>query len=85
MSNHSGSYLLNETLTLLDQFEVFESMGQEKMHQFFEEIGKISRDWDCNSSEILEGIGEKLGICYGCFGYDENLDESGLCSDCNEN
>ena len=81
MSNHSGSYLLNETLIALDQLNVFGLIGIEKTQQFFEDLKRIASYWDCNSNEILEGLSEKLNICYSCFSYDENLD-NGLCSSC---
>ena len=35
MSNHSGSYMLNEILQMLEKNKFFEFMGKEKTHEFF--------------------------------------------------
>ena len=80
MSNHNGSFMLNEVLELLNNFEIFKILGKEKTLLFIEEICKIGFDNDCNDGEILEGIGEKLNICYSCKEYSECL-EGGLCKD----
>jgi hypothetical protein len=81
MSNHCGSYLINAMLHLLDDYQVYESLGKEKTLAFMEKIRNISFDNDCNDGEILENIGEKLGICYGCWDYKDDL-EYGVCKEC---
>jgi hypothetical protein len=63
MSNHAGSYLLNQVLHLLEERGVFRQMGQEAARRLVLDIEKLSRRYDCNSGEILDGIGGRLGIC----------------------
>ncbi len=81
MSNHSGSYLINEVLQVINNHKVFELLGKEKTLQLLLKIRQVGDDYDCNSGEILEFIGEKLGICYVCWKYKDNL-EFGICEDC---
>ncbi len=81
MSNHSGSYLINNVLIRLDDYEVFTLLGKEKTLQLLSEIRKIGRDYDCNDGEILDEIGEKLNICYQCWKYGDSLD-FGVCVKC---
>ena len=38
-------------------------------------------DEDCNNGEILEDIGEELGICYICLRQKDNI-KFGLCENC---
>lgn len=83
MSNHAGSYLLNEVLILLDEQKVFDFFGQEKTLDFLEKIRKIGMYHDCNSGEILDKIGEKLQVCYSCWEYNDNF-EHGICLKCRE-
>lgn len=81
MSNHDGSYLINKILFLLNRFDTFNILGKEKTLQFLKEIRKIGYDHDCNNGEILERIGEALGVCFTCWEYGSNL-ESGVCKEC---
>ncbi len=68
MSNHSGSYMLNEVLTLLDQAKVFELLGREATVKLLQDIVKLAeRRYDCNSGEIMLNHGRRLGICRICF------------------
>lgn len=84
MSNHDGSYMLNEVLKLLDRYEFFNTIGKGKTHSFISQILKLSQHYDCNEGEILEEIGKKLGICYYCGNYASNLAEDGVCLKCIE-
>ncbi len=81
MSNHAGSYLLNSVLYILDKYQVYETLGKEKTLALIGEINKLAEKYDCNPGEILENIGEKLGICYFCWQYGDNF-EYGLCGKC---
>ncbi len=83
MSNHGGSYMLNEIIGLMEQNGIFGYLGSEKSRHFLKDMIGISRDYDCNSGEILEGIGEKFRICYSCLNYAEDFEE-GLCKNCVE-
>jgi len=83
MSNHSGSYMLNEVIEKLDKYEVFQRLGKEKSQQLVIEIVRLARrQYDCNSGEILDGHSELLHICYQCVQAAEVLDGEGVCPDC---
>ena len=60
MSNHDGSYMLNEILKLLEEDGVFGKLGKEEAQEIVLKILKIGEHHDCNNGEILEDIGEKL-------------------------
>ena len=66
VSNHSGSYMLNGVLRLLDEASVFEHLGREGTQCLALKILDLSWDHDCNPGEILGGIGERVGVCYMC-------------------
>ena len=81
MSNHSGSYMLNEVLHLLEERGLFALMGPQDAQRLVLDILKISRQYDCNSSEILDEIGERLGICLLCLAPKSELID-GVCAPC---
>ena len=82
MSNHSGSYMLNDVLKVLERESVFEFLSKVKTQAIIHEITEIARyQADCNPGEILEGIGERLSICYCCQKSAEEFRE-GLCRSC---
>jgi hypothetical protein len=81
MSNHDGSYLINQILFLLNDHEVFQFFGKEKTLQFLKRIREIGCEHDCNAGEILEEIGEQLKICYCCWEYADSL-ENEMCGKC---
>lgn len=85
MSNHQGSYLLNDVITMLKQENVFALLGTEKTISLLRNLVNLAqREYDCNSDEILEGHGEQLGICYNCLRKSDEIKENGLCSHCFE-
>jgi hypothetical protein len=81
MSNHSGSYMLNEVLKLLEKELVFEFWGQVKTQNLVRAIARIGYDYDCNSGEILEQIGARIGLCYCCCEPTAEFCD-GLCQNC---
>ena len=81
MSNHSGSYMLNHVLELLDERGILKKMTSNEVLGFVRDITNLAWDYDCRNAEILENIGERLGICYQCLDYENNLD-NGVCEDC---
>ena len=81
MSNHSGSYMLNSLLTMIERESFFSDIGPEKTAEFMFHIRRLVLDHDGNSGEVLDGIGERLGICYQCFRQSDELDD-GECSSC---
>ena len=83
MSNHSSSYMLNDVLKMLDQYSVFDALGKEKTQSLVLEIIKISYQCDCNPGEILDGIGEHIGICHYCMNPADDFHD-GVCKKCYE-
>lgn len=82
MSNHSGSYMLNEVITILRREHCFDHLDKEKKQNLIEEIVRLARyKDDCNSGEILEGHTDYFQICYCCLAKTNDL-ESGLCVKC---
>lgn len=81
MSNHSGSYMLNHVLEVMEEEQVFAQLGREKTIHLVQKIVGMSFGYDCNRGEILEGIGARLGICYGCAKVTQELTD-GLCHEC---
>jgi len=84
MSNHSGSYMLNEVLRKAKEMGVLEQIGKEKTIEFTLALVEIGGSYDCNDGEILDGISEELGICYYCMKPSDDL-KHGLCKDCRDN
>jgi recombinational DNA repair protein RecR len=83
MSNHSGSYMLNEVLHLLEERGVFATLGSEAAQRLALDITKLSRRYDCNPGEILDEIGERLGICRWCMTAKADLVD-GVCVSCRD-
>lgn len=81
MSNHSGSYMLNEVLVLLEKKGFFAKLEPQVVHAFLSEMVGIGWNYDCNQSEILMNIGERLGVCYYCMRPAQSF-EDGLCPAC---
>jgi hypothetical protein len=73
--------MLNATLALLKNEGVFDHFGKAKTLSFLNEIRKIGCENDCNDGEILDEIGEELGICYSCWDYGDEF-EYGICKKC---
>ena len=83
MSNHSGSYLLNSMLAMLERESYFSEIGLHKTQQFVAHVVGLVREYDGNPGEVLAGIGERLGICYDCIQQSDELDY-GLCTACRD-
>jgi len=81
MSNHSGGYMLNDVLLLLEEYEFFKHLNKTKLLEFIKKIISIGSDEDCNNGEILDEIGPKLGICYCCLEPAEEFEDD-LCKKC---
>jgi hypothetical protein len=82
MSNHAGSYMLNEVLRMLEERGVFTQMGPAAAQKLVLDIVKRSREeYDCNSGEILDQIGARLGICSCCAKASAELVD-GTCPKC---
>jgi hypothetical protein len=67
VSNHDGSYMLNEVLSLLkNDYSFFDNMEKEMKEKFLVEILKIACSNDCNDGEILHELAKDLEFCYCC-------------------
>lgn len=83
MSNHSGSYILNEVLNILDnEYDFFKGKEPREIVDFFRKIDNIGNSYDTNTGEILEEIGQKYNICYICMLPVKELPENGVCLYC---
>ena len=82
MSNHSGSYMLNSLLTMLERESYFSDIGPEKTAEFISHVRLLTFDHDGNPGEVLDGIGLRLGICYRCWQRSDELSDHGLCPAC---
>ena len=83
MSNHSGSYMLNSLLTMIERESFFSDIGPEKTAEFIDHVRVLVLHHDGNPGEVLEGIGERLGICYQCFQQCDEL-HHGECASCRD-
>ena len=82
MANHHGAYMLNEVLCALEEEAFFTTLGPERTQKFIKRIVDLGYDGDCQSYEILDRIGPRLGICVMCSRRQDGLDDYGVCSDC---
>ena len=68
MSNHSGGYLLNYALYRLVEQGLVERLGKRKVQAtVIELVTYAEKKYDCNSGEILEALGKRLGVCAHCL------------------
>lgn len=100
MSNHDGSYMLNEVLQYLENDQTtslghtFRTMLATDRAKFFNDILEIGRNYDCNDGEIMSFIGRQYGFCYYCGENKESAKEQDslstyeeefyVCADCNK-
>lgn len=73
--------MVNEVLGLLEDESFFSTIGPERTYQFIQRVVRLADRGDCLSYEILDGIGERLGICVMCCQRRDDL-EDGACSSC---
>lgn len=87
MSNHDGSYMLGETLDLMDAHGLVDGMSLDVRRRFMSELLRIADRFDCNKGEILSEdtqCAPKFGTCYYCLKYadPDDLGEDCICSKC---
>ena len=83
MSNHSGSYMLNGLLVMLERESFFSKIGPARTAEFVFDVLGLAVDHDGNPGEVLDGIGVRLGICYQCWRRSDEL-EHGVCAACRD-
>lgn len=68
MSNHTGGYLLNYAFHRLVENGFVDRFGKPKAQEIVLDVIQFAtKKYDCNEAEILNELGEKLGICYYCL------------------
>ena len=83
MSNHSGSHMLNSLLTMIERESFFSDIGPERAMELISHVLGLAMEHDGNLGEVLNGIGERLGICYQCRQQRDEL-HHGVCSSCGD-
>jgi hypothetical protein len=75
--------MLNDVLKRLERHDVFELLGETKTDALVLEIVQLGGYCDCNNGEMLNEIGERLGLCYACLEKGQEFEE-GVCRTCRE-
>ena len=75
------SYLLNDVLRIMIEANLFNNISDENKELFFTRLLNIIEENHCNKKEVLEDIGQEIGICYCCFKV-KKVFEYGKCIDC---
>lgn len=83
MSNHSGSYMLNDVINITDKLGILESIGIEKTREFILKLVDLGDGYDCNPGEILDRIDDEIGICSYCLEVKEKI-RYGRCIECGD-
>lgn len=89
MSNHSGSYLIQDVLAIIEELGFFENIEKQKISNLCKKIASMAMGhYDCNPSKTMGKMSQKYGICYHCWDVvsdnKKNYDFHGFCSKCNE-
>ena len=84
MSNHWGSYMLNDVLRLLDAEGLFEDLGKERTQDITLKILRIGMENDGNANEVLDGMGPRTGVCFYCQRAVEEFADDEWCKECHE-
>ena len=83
MSNHVDGYILNHVLRTLDEESLFDYLGRKRTQNITLNFLRLSREYDCNPGEVLEGIGQRTGVCYLCERAADDF-VGDLCKECHE-
>jgi hypothetical protein len=84
MSNHSGSYLLNEVFHMMEDANILQHLDPKIRYKFMIDVVNMGAiKYDCNPGEILDVIGECYRICYSCL-QECDIAEYGLCKECGQ-
>ena len=89
MSNHSGSYLIQDVLTVIEELGFFKNIEKQRISNLCKKIALMAMcNYDCNPGEMMDKISPKYGICYHCWDVvsdnEKNDDFHGFCRKCNE-
>ncbi|GAB3358698.1 hypothetical protein GCM10027566_23660 [Arachidicoccus ginsenosidivorans] len=81
MSNHTGSYMLNEVIKSLKEIGIFNKLTRTDSRALLKAVFGVGYQYDCNPGEILEDIAEEFDVCYSCLTFDVPL-RDGICQKC---
>lgn len=83
MSNHAGSYMLNDLLSKMVEFGYFKDMNEVENKKFLTMINKLIFYNDCNLGEVFdEKLAKVLNICRYCSKYRLDINDEGYCKEC---
>ena len=87
MSNHDGSNLVADILSVMDinEYNIFKEFTDPAMLKFLKIINHIAVcEYDGNYGEIMQDLSKKYFICYVCFNIENNPDINfqGICKKC---
>jgi hypothetical protein len=86
MSNHSGSYMLNEFLHRLAEMGILKDISAAQKRSICDFLLSTSNDYDCNWEEIVDvEIAVTLETCAYCSRASTAISaETGYCDKCNQ-
>ncbi|HIE29378.1 TPA: hypothetical protein EYP66_19075 [Candidatus Poribacteria bacterium] len=83
MSNHAGSYMLNDLLSKMVEFGYFKDMNEVENKKFLTMINKLIFYNDCNLGEVFdEKLAKVFNICRYCSKYRLDINDEGYCKEC---
>ncbi len=83
MSNHSGSYMINELLHEINSTGLFSHLLDEARVKFIGKVIQIGRSYDCNLAEIIdEELACLLSVCRYCGKTKPEIGKGGYCVAC---
>ena len=83
MANHAGGHMLNRVLRTLEGESVFEYLGRERTQNLTLNFLRLAEKYDCVAAEVLEGIGQRIGVCHRCERAADDFVDDG-CRECHE-
>lgn len=81
MSNHAGSYMLNEAITILNRHRVFAGIDKTARRTLMREIVAMADRYDCNQGEVLAEVAAEFYLCSYCLADTDNPADE-LCPTC---
>ncbi|WP_252225769.1 hypothetical protein [Clostridium sp. ZBS2] len=84
MCNHIGSYILNDVLKAVNESGIFKEIGKERTQELTLRIFEVGRNYDCNDTEILDGIAQECGVCSFCPSASDDINAEGICTKCRQ-
>ncbi len=83
MSNHTGSYILNEILREVIGLDMLAALSDQQVERLIRKIWELCWKYDCNWGEIIdESLAGHLGVCRSCGDRGMELNKDGYCAEC---